>query len=55
MFIYRPEYYNRDDPTVENKAKLIIAKQRNGPTDTIQLAYIKQWTRFENLDRSEWI
>lgn len=55
MFIYRPEYYNRDDPTVENKAKLIIAKQRNGPTDTIQLAYIKQWTRFENLDRSEWM
>jgi replicative DNA helicase len=55
MFIYRPEYYNRDDPTVENKAKIIIAKQRNGPTDTIQLAYIKQWTRFENLDRSEWI
>ncbi len=55
MFIYRPEYYNRDDPTVENKAKIIISKQRNGPTDTIQLAYIKQWTRFENLDRSEWI
>jgi replicative DNA helicase len=55
MFIYRPEYYNRDDPTLENKAKIIIAKQRNGPTDTIQLAYIKQWTRFENLDRSEWI
>lgn len=54
-FIYRPEYYNREDPTLENKAKLIIAKQRNGPTDTIQLAYIKQWTRFENLDRSEWI
>ena len=55
MFIYRPEYYNRDDPTVENKAKIIISKQRNGPTDTIQLAYIKQWTRFENLDRSEWM
>ncbi|HEU5399997.1 MAG TPA: replicative DNA helicase [Terriglobales bacterium] len=55
MFIYRPEYYNRDDPTVENKAKIIISKQRNGPTDTIQLAYIKQWTRFENLDRSEWL
>lgn len=55
MFIYRPEYYNRDDPTLENKAKVIIAKQRNGPTDTIQLAFIKQWTRFENLDRSEWI
>lgn len=55
MFIYRPEYYNRDDPTLENKAKVIIAKQRNGPTDTIQLAFIKQWTRFENLERSEWI
>ncbi len=55
MFLYRPEYYNRNDPDLENKAKLIIGKQRNGPTGTIQLAFIKQSTRFETLDRSEWL
>jgi replicative DNA helicase len=54
-FIYRPEYYDRDNPDLEGKAKLIIAKQRNGPTDTIQLAFLKSSTRFETLDRSDWI
>jgi replicative DNA helicase len=55
MFLYRPDYYNREDPDVQGKAKLIIAKQRNGPTDTIQLAFIKSSTRFETLDRSDWL
>jgi replicative DNA helicase len=55
MFLYRPDYYNREDPDVQGKAKLIIAKQRNGPTDTIQLAFLKSSTRFETLDRSEWL
>ncbi len=55
MFIFRPEYYDRDNPDLKGKAKLIIGKQRNGPTDTIQLAFLSQSTRFENLDRSEWI
>jgi len=55
MFLYRPEYYNRNDPDLENKAKLIIGKQRNGPTGTVQLAFLKQSTRFETLDRSEWL
>jgi replicative DNA helicase len=49
-FIYREEMYS---PTEENKglADIIIAKQRNGPTDTVRLAFIKQFTRFENLWR----
>ena len=55
MFIFRAEDYNRDDPDLEGMAKLIIAKQRNGPTDTIQLAFIKAFTRFETLLRSEWL
>ncbi len=55
MFIYRPEYYDRNNPDLEGKAKLIIGKQRNGPTDTIQLAFIKGSTRFETLDRVDWI
>jgi replicative DNA helicase len=47
-FIYREEQYNR---TEENAgiAEVIIAKQRNGPTDTVQLAFLKEFTRFENM------
>jgi replicative DNA helicase len=55
MFLYRPEYYDHNDPDLENKAKLILAKQRNGPTDTVQLAFLKSYTRFETLDRSAWM
>src|SRR5512140_14070 len=54
-FIFRPEQYDRDNPDLQNKAKLLIAKQRNGPTDTIQLAFLKGFTRFENLDKSDWV
>ncbi len=54
-FIFRPEYYDRDNPDLQNKAKLLIAKQRNGPTDTIQLFFAKQYTRFETLDRADWM
>jgi replicative DNA helicase len=47
-FIYREEQYNR---TEENAglAELIIAKQRNGPTGTVKLAFLKEFTRFENM------
>lgn len=48
-FIYRDEVYNRDDPEVQGKAEVIIAKQRNGPTETVELAYLKQFSRFDNL------
>ena len=50
-FIYRPEYYNRTDESLMGLAQLIIAKQRNGPTGTVDLAFIKEHTRFENLAR----
>ena len=48
IFIFREEHY---DPTPENEnlAELIIGKQRNGPTGTVKLAFIKQHTRFKNL------
>ena len=55
MFIYRPEVNDRTNDELKNKAKLIIAKQRNGPTDTIQLAFLKSSTRFETLARENWI
>ncbi len=48
MFIYRDDYYNKDskEPGV---AEIIISKQRNGPTGTVKLAFIKPLTKFESL------
>ena len=49
VLLLREEYYN---PTEENKGKadLIIAKQRNGPVGTIKLAFVHEYTRFENAE-----
>ena len=49
MFIYREEVYK---PTEENRgrAQLIIAKQRNGPIGTLDLAFIREYTKFEELE-----
>jgi replicative DNA helicase len=49
-FIHREEYYDRENEDLKGKAEIIIAKQRNGPTGSIQLAYLADYTRFENLD-----
>ena len=56
MFVYRPEFYlshlDRDDPKrmeVEGRAEIIVAKQRNGPTGVVNLAFVKDFIRFENL------
>ena len=48
MFIYREEVYKPDDENM-GKAELIIAKQRNGPIGIVKLAFLKQYTKFENL------
>jgi len=48
-FIHREEYYDRENEDLKGKAEIIIAKQRNGPTGSVQLAYIADYTRFENL------
>ncbi|HLI64520.1 MAG TPA: replicative DNA helicase, partial [Terriglobales bacterium] len=48
-FIFREEMYKKDDPDVEGIAEIIVAKQRNGPTDTLRMAFVKRYTRFENL------
>ena len=49
ILIYREDRYNPDAEN-ESVAEIIVAKQRNGPTDTVKLAFIKERTRFENYD-----
>jgi replicative DNA helicase len=49
MFIFREEVYKQDDPDLQGRAEIIIAKQRNGPTGKIGLAFLKNSTRFESL------
>jgi replicative DNA helicase len=52
LFIFREEMYAADGERpadVEGTAEIIVGKQRNGPTGTVRLAFLKQYTRFENL------
>lgn len=49
MFLYRDEYYNRDEANNQNIAELIIAKNRNGPTTSIRLRFDKEYVRFDDL------
>ncbi len=49
MFIYRDEYYTKDACKEPGVAEVIIAKQRNGPTGLVKLAFIKNITKFESL------
>jgi len=52
-FIHREAYYNRSEEATEAdkaKSEIILAKQRNGPTGTVNLHFISQFTRFENPD-----
>ena len=53
-FIYRDEVYNKSDDNPEKgTAEIIIAKQRNGPTDTVKLAFLEKFTSFENLTHAD--
>jgi replicative DNA helicase len=52
-FIYRDDYYNKES-TAPNTAELIIAKQRNGATETVHVGFVKQYTRFEDLKDGEY-
>ena len=50
IFLYRDEVYNRsEDNPNKGKAEIIIGKQRNGPTDKFELAFLDKFTCFENL------
>ncbi|MEJ2506456.1 MAG: DnaB-like helicase C-terminal domain-containing protein, partial [Ignavibacteriaceae bacterium] len=60
MFLNRPEYYGMEKDretgeSLEGIAEVIIGKQRNGPTGTVKLAFIKEYARFENLAKARQI
>ena len=48
MMLYREEYYFPDRAEVKGQAEVILAKQRNGPVGSVDLVFVKEWTRFEN-------
>jgi replicative DNA helicase len=50
MFVFREEVYNKDIPDEEKgKAEIIIGKQRNGPIGKVDVSFVKDYARFENL------
>lgn len=49
VFLFREEYYKPEDQTLKGMAEVIVAKQRNGPTGTVKLTFLKEYTRFETL------
>ena len=53
MFIYRDDYYNHDTDK-KGISEIIIAKQRNGPIGTVNLAWLAQYTKFGNLEHSDY-
>ncbi len=53
MFLYRDEYYTKDASTQKGVTEIIIGKQRNGPTCTVKLKWLNQYTKFANLQITE--
>lgn len=49
-FLYRDDYYDKESEK-QNIIEIIIAKQRNGPVGTVELAFIKEYNKFVNIDR----
>ena len=49
VFIYRDEYYNKENSPDKGLAEIIIGKQRNGPTGSFKLKFFGEYTRFDNL------
>src|SRR5688572_13435972 len=48
MFIYRDEYYNGEESEEQGLAEVIVAKHRNGPTDTVKLNFVKRYAKFSD-------
>lgn len=53
MFLYRDEYYTKDASTQKGVTEVIIGKQRNGPTCTVKVKWLSQYTKFANLEIRE--
>jgi replicative DNA helicase len=53
MFLYREEYYERDDADDSKKgiAEVIVAKHRNGPIDSFNVAFISRYAKFASLQQ----
>ena len=49
MFLHREAYYKREEGVPDNVAEVIVAKQRNGPLGTVKLAWLGEYTLFDNL------
>ena len=49
-FIHREEYYDRENEDLKGKAEIIIAKQRNGPTGSVQMRFLSEFTIFLDAD-----
>lgn len=49
LFIYRDDYYNKENSPDKGLAEIIIGKQRNGPTGSVKLKFFGEYTRFDNL------
>ena len=49
VFIYRDDYYNKENSPDKGLAEIIIGKQRNGPTGSVKLKFFGEYTRFDNL------
>jgi replicative DNA helicase len=52
LFPFRESYYDRGNPELEGKAQIIVAKQRNGETGPIDVAFLESSTRFDDLERT---
>jgi replicative DNA helicase len=53
MFIYRDDYYNHDTE-LKNISDIFVAKKRHGPIGTINLAWLPEYTKFGNLDHTQY-
>ncbi len=51
MFLYRDEYYTKEECQKPGVAEVILAKQRNGPVGTVELAWLAEYTKFANLQK----
>ena len=50
IFVYRPEFYRPEDENLRGIAKINVAKQRNGPTGMVNLAFIREYARFADME-----